>query len=76
MGNSTVTAMIQLYDKWVELMEEGKLLGIMLIDQSDAFDLCDHEVLKRKIRILCGGGAASYLLTVGKIGGAGWGLAY
>ena len=33
------------------------LVGIMLIDQSAAFDLCDHEVLKRKIRILCGEGA-------------------
>ena len=38
-------------------MEEGVLVGIMLIDQSAAFDLCDHEVLKRKIRILCGEGA-------------------
>ena len=57
-GHSTVTALLQLYDKWVELMEEGKLVGIMMIDQSAAFDLCYHEILKRKIRILCGGGAA------------------
>ena len=47
-GHSTVTAMIQLYDKWVQLMEEGQLVGIMLIDQSAAFDLCDHEVLKKE----------------------------
>ena len=43
-----MTALLQLYDKWVELMEEGKLVGIMMIDQSTAFELCDHEILKKK----------------------------
>ena len=29
-------------------MEEGKLVGIMMIDQSAAFDLCDHQLLIEK----------------------------
>ena len=31
--------LIQMYDKWVEQVEEGKVVGVMMIDLSAAFDM-------------------------------------
>ena len=33
-------------------MEEGQLVGIMMIDQSAAFDHCDHSILVQKMKLL------------------------
>ena len=55
-GHSTATALIQMYDKWVEEMEEGKLVGALMVDQSAAFDLCEHSILEGKVDLLLGGG--------------------
>ena len=55
-GHSTATALIQMYDKWVEELEEGKLVGALMVDQSAAFDLCDHLILEGKVDLLLGGG--------------------
>ena len=51
-GHSTSTALIQLYDKWVELVEDGKMVGVLLCDQSAAFDLCDHYILVEKLKLM------------------------
>ena len=51
-GHSTTTALVQMYNKWVEEMEEGKLVGVLMIDQSAVFDLCDHEILVEKLKVL------------------------
>ena len=51
-GHSTTTALVQMYNTWIEQMEEGKLVGIMMIDQSAAFDLCDHFLLVQKLKLL------------------------
>ena len=51
-GHSTTTALVQMYNKWVEEMEEGKMVGVLMIDQSAAFDLCDHEILVEKLKVL------------------------
>ena len=51
-GHSTTTALVQMYNNWVEHMEEGKLVGVMMIDQSAAFDLCDHKLLIEKLKLL------------------------
>ena len=51
-GHSTTTALIQMYNNWVERMEEGKLVGVLMIDQSAAFDLCDHVILVEKMKLL------------------------
>ena len=45
-----------MYDKWVEEMEQGKLVGALMVDQSAAFDLCDHRILEGKMDLLLGGG--------------------
>ena len=51
-GHSTTTALVQMYNNWIEQMEEGKLVGVMMIDQSAAFDLCDHHLLIEKLRLM------------------------
>ena len=50
-GHSTATALTQLYDNWVEQIEKGKMVGVLLCDQSAAFDLCDHYLLKEKTQV-------------------------
>ena len=51
-AHSTTTALVQMYNTWVEQMEEGKLVGVLMIDQSAAFDLCDHLILVEKLKLL------------------------
>ena len=47
-GHDTSTALIQLYDKWVEEIESGIMVSVLSCDQSAAFDLCDHDILVEK----------------------------
>ena len=51
-GHSTATALTQLYDNWVEEVEQGKMVGVLLCDQSAAFDLCDHYLLIEKLKLM------------------------
>ena len=51
-GHNTSTALLQLYDKWVEDMEEDKMVGVIFCDQSAAFDLCDHTLLIEKLKLM------------------------
>ena len=51
-GHNTSTALIQLYDKWVQEVEDGKMVGVLLCDQSAAFDLCDHYLLVEKLKLM------------------------
>ena len=53
-GHSTTTALIQMYDQWVRDMEDGKTVAILMIDQSAAFDVCDHQILEAKMQLLLG----------------------
>jgi hypothetical protein len=53
-GQSTTTALFQMYNQWVRDMEEGKTVAVMMIDQSAAFDVCDHPILEAKLQILFG----------------------
>ena len=63
-GHSTSTALIQLYDNWVEQVEEGKLVGVLICDQSAAFDLCDHYLLVEKLKLMgVGGKEAAWMLS-------------
>ena len=50
--HSTTTALVQMYNNWIEDMEDGKLVGVMMIDQSAAFDLCDHKLLIEKLKMM------------------------
>ena len=51
-GHSTCTALIELYDSWVEALERGELSGVMLIDLSAAFDCVDHPLLLEKMKVI------------------------
>ena len=50
--HSTTKALVQMYNDWVEDMEEGRLVGVMMIDHSAAFDLCDHKLLIEKLKLM------------------------
>ena len=51
-GQDTSTALLQLYDKWVQEMEEDKIVGVLVCDQSADFDLCDHSILLKKLGLM------------------------
>ena len=51
-GHNTSTALLQLYDRWIEEIEEDKMIGVLFCDQSAAFDLCDHNILIQKLRLM------------------------
>ena len=51
-GHNTSTALIQLHDRWLEEADDGKMIGVLLCDQSAAFDLCDHAVLVEKLKLM------------------------
>ena len=51
-GHSTATALTQLYDDWAEAVDQGSMVGVLLCDQSAAFDLCDHNILVEKLKLM------------------------
>ena len=51
-GNrSTQTALITMYDRWVQAASVGQISGAILLDLSAAFDLVDHRLLIAKLKI-------------------------
>ena len=48
---STESALIFITDTWLKAINERKLVGCAMIDYRKAFDLVDHELLLRKLRI-------------------------
>ena len=50
--HSTCTAIIEMYDRWVESIEKGEMAGVMMIDLSAAFDLVDHQLLLQKLELM------------------------
>ena len=50
-GHSTATALIQMYDSWVEEVDDGNLVGVMMVDLSAAFDMVDHDILLKKLQL-------------------------
>ena len=51
-AHNTSTALIKLYDKWADEIDEGKMVGVLVCDQSAAFDLCDHYLLVEKLKLM------------------------
>ena len=51
-GLSTTTALIQMYDSWVEAVDDGEMAGVMMLDLSAAFDMVDHDILLEKLKLM------------------------
>ena len=50
-GHNTTTALIQMYDTWINAYEDGELSGVCLLDMSAAFDIVDHSLLLKKMKL-------------------------
>ena len=48
-NHSTSTALIQLYNMWLEAAEDQKLSASLLLDLSAAFDIVDHKIFLKKL---------------------------
>ena len=48
-GHNTATALVQMYDQWVEEVEAGMMVEVMMIDLSAAFDMVVHQILLEKV---------------------------
>ena len=48
---STQTALLQMYDRWVQAAADGQVSGAVLLDLSAAFDLVSPEILLKKLTI-------------------------
>ena len=47
-GHSTVTALIEMYDQWIEALERDEVTAVVMLDLSAAFDVVDHNILVKK----------------------------
>ena len=46
-NHSTATALIQVFDMWLDAAEEKKLSAALLLDMSAGFDMIDHEITRQ-----------------------------
>ena len=49
--HSTTTALIELYDQWLEAVDNGDIAGCMMLDLSAAYDLANHNLILRKLEL-------------------------
>ena len=56
--HSTVTTMLQISDTIFEGVNENKIATVFTIDQSSAFDVIDHKILRQKLKLYNFGSSA------------------
>ena len=49
--HSCETALVNMVDSWLNAMDNGKMIGVVLVDFKKAFDLVDHQILRNKLEI-------------------------
>ena len=49
--HNTTTALIQMYDGWLESIEAGNIVGACLLDLSAAFDVVEQSLLLSKLKL-------------------------
>ena len=42
---------MHMIDSWLNAMDNGELVGIVLVDFKKAFDLVDHQILLSKLKL-------------------------
>ena len=67
-GHSTTTGLIQMYDSWIEALNNGQYSAACFLDLSAAFDVVDHNLLLEKLKLYGFSGStiewmSSYLLN-------------
>ena len=50
-GHSTTTALLQMYDQWMEAVDRREVAGVALVDMSAAFDCVDSSILLSKLEM-------------------------
>ena len=50
-AHSTATCLIQMYDRWVDALDNKMFTGVCFLDLSAAFDIVDHSLLVEKLRL-------------------------
>ena len=50
-NHSTATALIQIHDQWLSAADEKKSSATCLLDQSSAYNLLPHSVMKDKLEV-------------------------
>ena len=41
-----------MHNQWMADLEDDKTVAVTLVDQSAAFDVCNHNIIKSKLRLL------------------------
>ena len=49
--HSCETALTHMIDSWLEALDHGQMVGVVLVDFKKAFDLVDHKILLRKLKL-------------------------
>ena len=50
-AHSTTTCIIQMYDRWVEALEDKKYTGVCFLNLSTAFDTVNHELFLENFKL-------------------------
>ena len=49
--HSCETVLTHMIDSWLEVMDNGQMVGLILVDFKKAFDLVDHNILLHTIEM-------------------------
>ena len=49
--HSCETALVNMIDRWLNSLDNGQLVGVVLVDFKKAFDLVDHKIFLQKLKI-------------------------